>query len=562
MINKQKIFFFILLFFNRAHGDSFVSSIDSIINKQKRSISPSSLSCVKKAINKVEDSLKQKKTFHNFDRLIHHKAVFDFFNLDESEGIKDLKIALGAKIYFYYLHYCEKNARMISSVYGDAMEHWRYEDYCENKPLLKKNITRWFDFSEYKKQILQNIELLKQKQKKTFSFLGMVRQNKDLFHKFKTCDDLEQILAEVTVIQNSFFHKNRDQNSQSSVYEILMTAIDQAEDFQLSLQENYEQCRPPSHIRYHCIKYASGFAAACLFVAWYQHYKDSFNDWGNIVSCEAQKIYEKNLKKPIESINNALFSKDDPAPYLDWSEEQRKLDVLIECELRKRDPFEDKTKWAVEGAKSIGNMMIRRKPVEKSSLEASEEEIAIRKKDPEAYLKKVDAIYLKHPEINFVGKVQMGERLLLRNLILVKKQFNIASQKSYDEYQKNRITIALAALVPSMLIAGGGLYGTNRLYHKLFKRKMSYDPIKKLVRELEVLLNNAMHESPSFEKEGRLYFLTKQLRSVSKLLTMEEDMLFESDVVDLQSKKLTYEQKFNIIRRMYHTHAFLLPGAD
>ena len=133
---------------------------------------------------------------------------------------------------------------------------------------------------------------------------------------------------------------------------------------------------------------------------------------------------------------------------------------------------------------------------------------------------------------------------------------SIQSKEVGNAFAKDaHMILSLTALIPVITVVGGSLFASKTLYNSV-----AYQPIRTLVRRLEILLNEAFYQEVSFEREGHIYFLTGQLKMNIGVLTIPEQKLIVADIEALRSEDLDYVQKFNVIQRMYRTYPCLVAG--
>lgn len=115
--------------------------------------------------------------------------------------------------------------------------------------------------------------------------------------------------------------------------------------------------------------------------------------------------------------------------------------------------------------------------------------------------------------------------------------------------------LGLTTLIPVITLVGGSLFASKSVYNSV-----AYQPIRTLVRRLEVYLNEIYYEAVTFDKEGHIYFLTEQLKMNVHVLTLDEQKLIAADIEALQTPSLDYVQKTNVVQRMYRTYPCLIPA--
>jgi len=134
----------------------------------------------------------------------------------------------------------------------------------------------------------------------------------------------------------------------------------------------------------------------------------------------------------------------------------------------------------------------------------------------------------------------------------------------------NELNFQALALVPSLLVIGGGMkYLYDRIY-KRSKQKSIYLKIRQELRVVERLLNLNIPDyreskkekvSPldiSLESVGRLLLSISSLKIYSSSLKSKERSLFIEDLYDLESEEHNVLRRLGTVHRMYHTYPFVL----
>jgi len=121
-----------------------------------------------------------------------------------------------------------------------------------------------------------------------------------------------------------------------------------------------------------------------------------------------------------------------------------------------------------------------------------------------------------------------------------------------------QINLQLAAIGPIILSVYGAGKCTKAGYNRFVKHDNWYAPMKYSLRAADQLINSvARGNAHSFADDGKLYMLIKNVQQYIACLNNEELILMHTDLSDLLSFDLTYEQKHGVIERMYRTYQFL-----
>jgi hypothetical protein len=125
-----------------------------------------------------------------------------------------------------------------------------------------------------------------------------------------------------------------------------------------------------------------------------------------------------------------------------------------------------------------------------------------------------------------------------------------------DMYATNHKIISLAACIPVATILAGAYFFAKKGYaHSI------YQPICTIIRDLNILLNRSLGKNNDNYVDGLVYFYAMQLSDFALLVPKKTALQLHEDIKDLKSITLNYQQKYNVILRMYHTYDFLFPGA-
>lgn len=134
---------------------------------------------------------------------------------------------------------------------------------------------------------------------------------------------------------------------------------------------------------------------------------------------------------------------------------------------------------------------------------------------------------------------------------------------------QNKATIILATLIPAGVLAGGTLWGANKLY-KTFKHKPDFQPMREALVYIGHLLNEEglekKDEQAQLDQGLVLYLVWKLKREAENVPVLLRDQ-FLADVsklgksdLDTDKKRVwTADKKLQVIDLMYRTYDFLSP---
>lgn len=573
---------------------------------------------------------------------------------------KDLKFAIGAKLYLHYLTCCKEKMLYKAVTNYDALQYWKNELFAENLPFYNKNILRWISRSSYQEKIERNIAALEKVTLETNSFLGMLCSNEDLLLKSQTEQDFKDNLKEAIAVQNQLLRVENDCDYED-MSNLLQITLEQNYNFDQYLSELYAQCQLPSHVVRNWKAYTISTATMCACAYIYLHYGDAIIQSSQYAWSEhARGPIEKAIKTftgvlqpdqiDIEDLKQSLkiseqaaaqrpFPKDKDdslheslsssfnemtggqagpiiqeikdlrvvakevattvvplvnrmGPVIDetvpvvkdvldvYHNEFRPFvaanrDATIANPFANATPMEairnsfnlNKQIWFGQNLKGVdaiingeGKEIVSTfKPLElPDSLQIPAQEIVAPKGDQQTAVRKIypdnmsqkdkDDIILGNSLKNPNDFVDAGRREFLRLVINVLEKANKMAKD-------NHMVMSMATLLPAATVVAGSLFASKNIYNSVI-----YQPIRKFVRELEVLLNDALYCQPSFDVQGKLYFLVEQLSLNVDVLTLGEQKMMQDDLRSLRNYGLDYVQKYNVIQRMYKTYPCLRAG--
>ena len=555
---------------------SYIESLDAIIEQRIKAITNESLLDVVAISQQVDRAIDEKISLSAVQELLQSKKFISFFVLDSSVSVNEIKFALGVKIYLYCLDCCQAKMLHKSLKNYDSLDYWQHEQFYENRNLLDKNITRWVHDENYKKSIQANISHLESISKQTASFLGLVRHNKQILAEAFNRESFEKNLMMAVRLQDIQLNGSVEHDYEAcDMYSVLTNTIQQFHSLSANLSAQYIQCQPPQHFERNWVAYSSTAAGLCACAAAYYMYKNDVDACADAAFKAGSDLWNDKVTKHVKKIINIL-SGTNKEHLLDTTREAAILDELY----RQGDQTSPLGSEVTTGGALAGNSLqlagqatshvvgqvsnsfwgllgypnqsSTQESASQSSIVASSNQQPLLPKQKKALRVRVDqkdSVTLSQPLKNIGEVLSAGIRTGLNFGVNIQNAIN-------NFYEEHQLTIAVAALLPAVAVAAGTVSASSRTYYA-----MSHQPIRRIIRDLEILLNDSVAKPVSFDREGKLYFLTELLKNKSDVLTMREHKMMEEDIAELQSKNLAYLQKFNIVQRMYHTYAFLLPGA-
>ena len=571
MKRTWSIFLFLCCYQPLLMSHSYIDSLDLIIDQKLKAVA-SELSAdavaVSEQINKAIDSKISLQDLHD---LLQSNKFFSFFLLESSINVKEIKFALGAKIYLYCLDCCEQKMLHKSGKNQDSIDYWEHELFYEKRDLFQKNIIRWTHRESYKKTIQSNIDHLESISKQTFYFLGLIRHSKQILLEASNRELFEKNLMMSVRLQDIFLNAVERDYDVCDVYHVITAMVQQSHDFSENLSVEYTESQPPHHFERNWVAYSSAAVTLCACLATYYAYQ---NDVDALIHASYQSgisFWDTKVKKPATEMFNTL-SGGKNEPLLNTAREEKILETLLiqgdNAPAPQGAGVSDVTVIVNESYKLLGqagayvgeNLLGYKKenapevvaPLVGSADNNVQPYAAMSLQEQEALRLRVaakDGVVLAYPKANLNEAFPALERTALSPIVELQRAMN-------DLYAENQFVVSLIAMFPVVLLARGAMFASKKAYSMTL-----YKPISRVIRDLEIFLNDSITKPISFDREGRLYFLTESLKRNSGALMFQDSKLMEDDIAELQSKHLTYLQKFNIVQRMYHTYAFLLPGA-
>ncbi|MBV8661229.1 MAG: hypothetical protein JO129_03745 [Candidatus Dependentiae bacterium] len=473
-------------------------------------------------------------TFSTLDNLRFDETLGDQVErLDQAR--KDLKFALGAKLYVHYLESCKQQILNQAVKNYETLHYWQHERFVVSKSFYRENISKWLSNDEYQEKIKNNIVQLQEITQQTNYFLGLIKHSQHLLLQAITQQDFEEKLLMAASLQNIFLNETNEDNGIYTIDIIIKNSIEQAHRFNLNQSVRYIQNQLPSYFERNWQLHALTAAGLCACAFVYANYKHQ-------ISQEIQHFWNDQIQNQLGVITKI--------PQLDIQEDQRKYNDLILHERNEPAPIDGNTNGLIAGVQQldnfagVSNWMQNWNPfnsLPNRNIGSQVDEAAFY----EAASLADDSIVLANPEKNLLRLPRAYHRMILKNIIELKSQSNVFVRDLYNDVH---LFLCFIALIPGTMILNKTVsFSTNK-------------EIKNFVRELDMFLNESLYQTVTFDREGHLYFLTEQLKQNIKRLSIVEQRLIETDIQGLQSQSLDYSQKFNIVQRMYKTYPCLFPG--
>lgn len=314
--------------------------LNNVINNTIETLSPYQeyIEQIKLIPEKLSKKLVEEPTLQDIDSFLHNTNSIAFFFLDQIEfrsqnaplnqdftyaieQFKNLKIALGCKMYLYYLECCKQKMLYMAVENYDALQYWHNENFIENLSFYKKNILRWFSSKSYTYQINDNIAALEKIATKIYYFLGLINYHQSLLLHAQNQQDFYDKLVTAITTQNQFLERPDYPFDLTDIGSIVKISIDQTVEFNQKLAQLHAKCNIPSHLQRNWKNYT--VAAAGVSLCGYIALK-----YGSIISQGSIHFFEQHIKGPLQkSIEVATGYT--TAPQLPTTEHNKKMEEMI-----------------------------------------------------------------------------------------------------------------------------------------------------------------------------------------------------------------------------------------
>lgn len=579
-------------------ADSYLDRLDSIIDQKLEILKKSSMYKVDKIVKSIRKNIKNEVPLQEINNFLDSSKSIAFFFCDETQirlhvaienesedleqAFTDLQFALGIKLYSYYLACAKRNMLHRAVENYDALAYWQNEQFYELQSLYQKNISRSLLGSGYKQKIDHNIKQLQAISKQTDSFLGLVLHNQELLHRASTQQELKANFKQAVRLQNDILQVSEQEIHDDAMSSIIKSSIDQLSQLSLYISAQHAQSQLPSHILRHWKGYTftTAIACACAFAYlrygtdivqglqyfWHEHVQGALERNRKTLSgvLEGPQFDLEANKKNAEALMDQLLQK--PAPRTEgsplwcfWKDLNNCTDGIPQQlydenkDIVPVNPVTWKGRMFIQSIGKTTDDIITAASLSLSSSSQPQSKICneiskLSFEEKKSLVLPIICTIKKHKDLNtFACLDAVDLELELKT---------VEGQQAINSVLKDvHMALGMVALVPLIALAGGSLFASKSLYNSV-----AYQPIRTIVRRLEVFLNEIFYESVSFDKEGHIYFLTEQLKLHVNVLTIPEQKLITADIAALQAPSLDYVQKTNVIQRMYRTYPCLIPA--
>ncbi|MDP3787789.1 MAG: hypothetical protein Q8Q60_00555 [Candidatus Chromulinivorax sp.] len=585
--------FLVVSFCQPLYSHSYVDSLDAIID-EKTAVCTKSNYRVAKIARKIRKNIKTQVSLQDIEDFLDSKnSVAVLFckemqvkanelSLQEQQEFQDLQFSLGAKLYMHYLE-CAKQKMFYQAVKNyDALNYWQNEKFYQSQSFFQKGIFRSLSGSGYTELVMNNLQLLQNITQQTNAFLGLMLHSQQLLQKATTLPEFEQALQQAICLQNELLHVQDQAFDTRDMATIMKLSINQLSQLSFHLSNQHAQCKMPVHVVRHWKGYAATSVAACTAAFIYLRY-------GRDIAHATQHFYEEHVYGAFDR-NRKVLSGVIEGPQFSVDENKKNAEGLMDQILQRPlprthgDPLEafwQDLNTSTNGIpqqvyteskdvipfwppswkgklffQSIAQTVNDTKKFAKESLEATNREIPVASdelvnlsfEEKKERVLPVICTIKKHKDLNTFAFLDAADLELELKVV--------EGQEAMNSVLKDvHMALGITALIPVITLIGGSFFASKSLYNSV-----AYQPIRTLVRRLEVFLNEIYYEAVTFDKDGHIYFLTEQLKLNIHVLTIDEQKLITADIEALQAPSLDYVQKTNVVQRMYRTYPCLIPA--
>lgn len=433
---------------------------------------------------------------------------------------------------------------LVKTMYVAQMHdrYWNKEFVLEQAPLYTKAPNRWLYSANYTQKIQKHIQSLESIQDVLAVQLGKYLYLVHELERIQSVADIQKFFEHE--IQNQFFGDFIIDSIPHPAIQRAYAFHECAQNFQMACQEVCVATQIPSHIDRNKLAYGATLLGllACAMVV--HKNIDAIKNGIQDVSKALPAFIESNVMSPIQKISDVIFNKNTIERK---SLEESKFDVSGDIDLLDR--------MAKKHGKSLEGLSREEMRVVIQDVSQLKNEYLTRAFylssliDSENAQKFLDAGSFKSTELILQGKLSLNNALEALEQPLAEGN-NILDQM--------KLMVPMMALTPAAFIGFMGYKTTEGLYEFLFKRKFITQPFKDSLRMIHTLLNEHIHmQEKEYRAEGYLYFYTQILEVIGEKLSLGHQQTFYEDIALLQKYEYSYEQKFNIVQRMYTTYSFL-----
>lgn len=547
--------------------------------------------------------------------ILHNQQIKDLFLLtvhrseheqlhDSLQGVQKLML-----IYVYNKIFkdCISQTQYLMEDLLCSLDYWREEMFYDQLPMIKKNPGYWMRSVADRKLVRRRVEVLTQVEHDVATFLGIALHGRFKLTNFAHEDELsdhlmqaiEPLYQQFCAPMNVAELNNANSVNTAQLFEDALWLYESMQNTLKVCRNTIQDHQKPHHVVRHQFLYGCLAVGVVAGYVVYKKYEDKIPDYQKKGNEAVSNFVNDFVKAPLHNIKEALWD--------NKSKEIKKLDMpkpASHVVLLKRN---------VDGSGGIKEFDM---PESVSHIGAPESFNNMKNISrvgitvwgfgvPGAGDLK-DNINTKIDELNMVGNVAKGvvkegvdvlnkkldefnkkEQALYRDINIKIQETNILAQEiendanqKIDEFNQARellykevnikigelneimktqqLTLYIATIVPACLLAYGSYRAVLSLYNSHVKHEAWYRPMKLLVRAINKELNALMNESKrSYAGDGKVHVLALRLKSFMYCLDNEELQLFQDDMQQLLAYDLSYAQKKDALKHMYHTYEFL-----
>lgn len=478
--------------------------------------------------------------------LANHTDIQDFISfLEENSSQSSIQQALYISAAFHiHARLSSEIASLVKTMHmlQEHVRFWQKELVYEQAPAYNKSPDRWRYADLYTKTMQTRLKQAQDAQDVLAVQLGKYLY---LMYQLSMIQNIHDIQKFVEIMaKHEFFGAATLISIPHPAIQSAYALHKHAENVQKFCQQVIVYTKIPSHIQRN--KLAYGASLLSLVVTSMLLYKnvDAIKSGAQEVGSAFQNFIEDNVKGPVQKIADVFFNKN---VIERKSLEESKFDTSGDIDLLHKIAV--KHGFSLEGLSPEEMNEVIEKVVEKQNDYLTRALYISSFFDPENAQKSLDAGSFKATLLILQGKNSMNNAFDALEAPLAEGN-NILDQM--------KLMVPMMALTPAAFLGWIGYKTTGGLYEFLFKRKFITQPFKNALRMIHTILNEHIHmQEKEYRAEGYLYFYTYILDSIGEKLSLQQQEIFYEDVALLQKYEYSYEQKCNIVQRMYATYSFL-----
>lgn len=481
--------------------------------------------------------------------------------------------------------FCPTIIDLLTELFSN-IDYWKIQKLTPFSYFLSKDPVKWIFRKQEWQKIDMYIEFLEKEEKHNAYYLGQFR--KILYEHTINPDYSEQKLLDIIYILEQCLehypcYVAMDKNlSLHEVYKRLDNTALLINKYKFNASYVIANYSKPNHFKRNWLYYFVGTSVAVGLSYFVYQKKNSLKDWAIIARDALKNFWDEHVSSPIaNSLEILLRSDRQPLKTKEGVEAKRiELDAATETCVRRLHPL-----LTDEEVQKI----IQQVEVDNTAFITQDCDEKIQKiSHPDENVEDLNVNSYAHSFINWIekrikkGKGQEGEASSIDQFLLFLRKapegrdlvelFNIrllakeyALDKGMLEFENqikaNRLNFELAAVLPSALLIYSSYNFVKKIVVKIVWQKTTYQPLKKILRNLHRLYNNhgVYQEELSITDQGFSYYWIDQCRKYAANIDLDNLKMIMEDLEELESLDLKVHQKLNIIQRMYFNYPFLLP---